>query len=74
MVREENVAKTCFVLRDFREGMDSRSYRKLKPDKTGGVLQSAVLVGCEIAIRARKRLLRDEGATRPIRLSGTNLE
>jgi hypothetical protein len=74
VVREENVAKTCFVLRDFREGMDSRSYRKLKPDKTGGVLQSAVLVGCEIAIRARKWLLRDEGATRPSRQSGTNLE
>lgn len=74
MVREENVAKTCFVLREFGEGMGSRSYRKLKPEKTGGIIQSAVLVDREIAILPRKRLLWDEGATRPIRQSGTNLE
>ena len=62
MVREENVAKTCFV------------YRKPKPDKAGWIVQSAVLVDREIAIRVRKRLLWDEGAPRSIRQSGTNPE
>jgi hypothetical protein len=54
--------------------MESRSYRKLKPEKTGGIIQSAVSVDREIAILARKRLLWDEGVTRPIRQSGTHLE
>jgi hypothetical protein len=68
------MAKTCFVLMGFGEKMDSRSYRKLKPDKTGRIIQSAVLADRESAVRVRKQLQREEGAAKTIRQSGMILE